>query len=224
MKHDFQSPASLQRLERQARDQSPILGISLTIDCADELCHRYHNEPEDPVDFCERGVLTKEHIQEGLSRAFIHAMAARAGLICAESGTFDYGVDGTFRPVVIRNGKRYTSSSALDFQARSTINWEYDGKNIVYDLDADTFNDLLSRTKGVSSILILLCLPSEDIRWLETTETETILRHCCYWFRPSGVPTSNTSTIRVRIPRENLLTPESLSILMLEASIQDLAI
>lgn len=41
-------------------------------------------------------MLTEEHIKEGLSRAYVLAVAHRAGFNISKS-EFDYGIDGTFK-------------------------------------------------------------------------------------------------------------------------------
>jgi hypothetical protein len=69
----------------------------------------------------------------------------------------------------------------LDFQAKSTVNWELADDKIVYDLEAKTFNDIVSRTSSETTlILILLCLPKDQSGWHAASSSETILRHCCY--------------------------------------------
>jgi hypothetical protein len=46
-------------------------------------------------------VLTDQHIAEALSRAYVRAIAGRAGLNLAIR-EYDYGVDGSFDEVVVR--------------------------------------------------------------------------------------------------------------------------
>jgi hypothetical protein len=152
----------------------------------------------------------------------VQAVAARAGLI-TQPFNLDYGVDGTFRAVVKgKNGRMCPSGTGLDFQLKSTVNWWYEGEQVAYDLEAITYNDLVGRDRGIDFILVLFCMPKDETHWLALTESELVLRHCCYWFRPTGAPTPNPSSVRIRFPRANLLTPESLLALMSEARQQDL--
>src|SRR5271165_2537396 len=96
------------------------------------------------------------------------------------STSFDYGLDGHFRSVVIRGGRRVTSGHPLDFQAKASINWELVNHEIIYDLEAKTYNDLVSRSDAEATlILVLLCLPKVQAEWYSTTVSETTLRHCC---------------------------------------------
>lgn len=160
-------------------------------------------------------MITREHTQEALSLAYVHALAGRAGLNLGPRTTFDYGIDGTFWPVKVRDGALVESGYPVRFQLKATINWTHDGTDVVYDLDARAHRNLTEREPGEAlAILILLCLPKDSTEWLSNTETELYLRHCCYWHRVPGPPTENASKQRIRIPRGNLLTAEALRSIM----------
>ena len=134
-----------------------------------------------------------------------------AGLNYAIREVFDYGVDGHFTPVTIRNGRRVNSGFPLDFQAKATINWEEKDGLIRYDLEAKTYNDIASRTTAESTlILILLCLPKSPTEWHQAEESATTMQRCCYWHSFSGPTTSNTNSQRIFIPAGNRLTPGAL--------------
>lgn len=160
-------------------------------------------------------MLTQSHTEECLSLAYVHAVTGQAGVNLHVGSRHDYGVDGTFKPVINRNGRRVKSGYPVDFQLKASVNWEYDGNFVVYDLEAKTYNDMVGRTASeVSLILLLLCLPRNSAIWLAGTETELILRHCCYWLKLSGEPTDNATTKRIRIPRSNLLTPQAVQTIL----------
>ncbi len=153
-------------------------------------------------------MLTESHTQECLSLAYVHAVTGLAGVNLDGKPRHDYGVDGTFKPVINLNGRRVESGYPVDFQLKSSVNWEYDGDAVIYDLEAKTYNDMVGRAAtAIPLILLLLCLPRNSATWLAGTETELILRHCCYWMKLAGEPTDNVTTKRIRIPRSNLLTP-----------------
>lgn len=156
-------------------------------------------------------MITREHTQEALSLAYVHALAGRAGLNLGPRTTFDYGIDGSFWPVKVRDGEIAETGYPVRFQLKASINWRHEGGEVVYDLNARTHRKLTDREPGeVMAILILLCLPRDDAHWLASSETEMFLRHCCYWYRVPGPPTTNPSTQRIRIPRSNLLTVDAL--------------
>jgi hypothetical protein len=130
--------------------------------------------------------------------------------------TYDYGVDGQFYPVVQRpNGRRVVSGHPLDFQAKATINWKLTDGHIVYDLEAKTYDDIVSRDPSETTLLlILLCLPKAQDEWHEMTDSATTIRHCCYWEILTGAPCGKTSSQRIFIPSTNVLTPTTLKALL----------
>lgn len=142
--------------------------------------------------------------------AHIYAIAGMAKVNYSAT-VYDYGVDGHFNEVVIDGNKRIPSGFALDYQAKASVDWTDDGGDIVYDLDARAYNNIVGRSPAATSmILILLCLPSNEEQWHETCATSTTIRHCCYWYVASGDLTENVTAKRIRIPKSNILTPEVL--------------
>jgi len=162
-------------------------------------------------------VITKQHTQECLSRAFVLAVSGAAGVNVEMGKEFDYGFDGQFKPVMIRGPRRVESGFHLDYQLKSTTNWWHEGDDVVYDLEAKTYNDLVDRDPDATgAVLILLCLPDDEAQWVSFTEDALALRRCCYWTRLQGEPTDNVAKKRVFIPRQNLLTVASLRQVLLD--------
>jgi hypothetical protein len=144
----------------------------------------------------------------------VHALAGSAGLNLGRN-LFDYGIDGVFWPVVRQGAELVQTGFPVEFQLRSTTNWAHEGVSVVYDLDARTHRILTNRQRSQPlAILILLCLPEDSNAWLTGDEEHLLLKRCCYWCRPDGPPTQNTSSIRIRVPRANVLTPDSLRSIM----------
>lgn len=143
----------------------------------------------------------------------MHAISGAAGVILRPSGTPDYGVDGTLRAVKKLPSRRLVESGAsVEFQLKSTINWEVDGTSIAYDLEAKTYNDLVTRGPfHPPLILILLCLPKERDDWIAASREHLTLKHCCYWALITGEPTDNKRSKRISIPQDNLLDPNAIS-------------
>lgn len=159
-------------------------------------------------------MLTVPDIEECLSRAYVYAVAGRAGVNLAGS-VKDYGTDGTFREVERSNGIRFENGWSLDFQLKASINCSFEQNDVVYDLDANTYRKLfLRRQNGATPIiLIVLSLPSDAAEWLVLSEDELLMRWCCYWWLVQGAWSDNTSTVRIRIPRCQQLTPDGLAVL-----------
>lgn len=64
-------------------------------------------------------MITIQHTEELLSRAYITAIAAKAGLNPNVTGyDLDYGTDGNVKKVSIYNGKREESGFGIEYQAK----------------------------------------------------------------------------------------------------------
>lgn len=167
-------------------------------------------------------MLTESHKKEGFSRAYVQAVAAAAGINISINGRgHDYGIDGSFHEVSIVQGKRVDSGITLDFQLKATCSPKGDQDIIKFVLDADThrsFSKRGSNVRATPAILVVLFLPEVSQKWLELSEDNLILRHCCYWMAPSSVPTDNVSSVTVEIPRCQRLTPDALDSLIRKIS------
>jgi len=154
-------------------------------------------------------MLTIPHCKESLSRAYVTAVVGRSRNNLLWGREFDYGVDGSVR-LLERRGQRIRETGfGFDFQSKSTTDWSLEGQDIVYDLEADAYNDLAERSGSgaLPFLLILLCLPQDDATWLDVSVDQLVLQRCAFWFQLSGPLTANASTRRVRIPVVNVFTP-----------------
>lgn len=158
--------------------------------------------------------MTDEHRMEALSRAYAQAIAAIAGCTCARAET-DYGSDLTLRLVDRVAGEFQPVGRNLDIQLKSTTIATVTASEVSYDLDVRAYNLLRRSTRRAPFYLVLLVLPPAQAGWLAHDENRLELRGCAYWFslRGSGA-VSNTSTVRVHIPRQNQFTPTALARIM----------
>jgi hypothetical protein len=167
-------------------------------------------------------MLTEEHTKEDLSRAYVLAVAAKASVIVnLNNRSHDYGIDGSFHKVSNLKGRRVESGVTIDFQLKATSRDIIREDYVSITMDASTNNCLAKRygQPGCNSvILIVLCLPSDSMEWLQLSEDELILRKCCYWSKISAF-TSNLSTCIIEIPRSQMFTPEVLESLLERISI-----
>ncbi len=163
-------------------------------------------------------MITTQHIEEDLSRAYVQAIAARAGVnLALRDRSHDYGIDGTFHQVSYHDAGREESGFSLDFQLKASINAAVDNQHVTYDLDAKAFNSLVERAARKNTcpaILILLVLPENSNEWLALSEAQLVLKRCCYWTTITGAATSNAASKRIIIPRSHLLTPEKVASLI----------
>jgi hypothetical protein len=139
----------------------------------------------------------------------VHALTGFAGVnVRLGERRHDYGVDGSMYNVRVGGGRHVDDGYPVDFQMKASTNWSIDGDDVIYDIEAKTYNDMVQRNADVSAvslILFLLSLPKDSAHWLTVTENNMVLKNCCYWIKLSGAPTTNTSSTRIRIPRQNVL-------------------
>jgi hypothetical protein len=151
-------------------------------------------------------MITEQHSMEALSRACIQAIAGKAGFNLAIR-EFDYGIDGSFNEVTIKNARRVESGFCIHFQLKASTNWRRTENAIIYHLEAKTYNDIVGRTKGtVPCLLILLTLTKEREKWLECTETNLTIGGSCYYKYLRGIPIVNKKSVRISIDRKHTLT------------------
>ncbi len=163
-------------------------------------------------------MLTKNHAQEGLSRAYMQAVSSTARVWMSMQDEFDYGFDGQLDLIadirVDPDGRRQLIKAGyvIDFQLKCSQNWTEIGDDIVWSIKSSTYNKLAGRGAGaIPSVLILMCLPGDQTPWAEFSEDSLVLRKCCYFTTISGPRLENdTSTKQIRIPRTNLLDSSSL--------------
>ena len=156
-------------------------------------------------------MLTENHIKEGLSRAFILAVAHRAGLNCAFQA-FDYGLDGSFRDVKTVGSRRVESGFSIDFQAKASENCTLDDDFVTYSLESKSHKDLVDGTVGAPRILIVLALPADKTKWLEVSAESLVLRRSAFWMSLRGeAPTSNKTTQVVKIPRAQVFDVQAVT-------------
>ena len=166
-------------------------------------------------------MMTEGHIKEAISLRYIELIAAFNGFKTSSSYP-DYGTDLDIKEVDFRmenDHKRYLETGReLKFQLKATTENSVivDGDLIKYDLNASTYNDLISRkyTKN-PLILILFVLPTDKDNWLNISDEELITKKCAYWFFPESAEllTANTDKKRIAISKNNFISNETLNYL-----------
>jgi hypothetical protein len=99
----------------------------------------------------------------------------------------------------------------FDFQTKTTVDWAEAGTDIIYDLEATAYNDLVARagSGALPFLLIVLCLQRDETTWLAISGNELILKKCAFWCQLSGPPTTNGDSKRIRIPNINAFSPDA---------------
>jgi hypothetical protein len=155
-------------------------------------------------------LLTRQHRQEGLARAYVQAVAAACGMAYSIPNP-DYGIDLTLEDILVRGQRRFPSGWKLDLQAKSTTLAAVHGAQIRYDLEVRAYDVLRHPGARCPRLLVVLILPEDEAEWLAHTEEALILRRCAYWLSLWGrKKTARGKTVRLSIPRANVFSPEAL--------------
>ena len=152
-----------------------------------------------------------QSIEELLSVSFVSAIIARSGY-APNPIAHDFGVDLEVRNIAMDGARRIDVGAFLSLQLKASINWELEAEHVVFDLEADAYNRLVFQNANatIPCALVLCCLPADPEDWLSVCENDFILRKCCYFHFIEGEKTDNTASKRIRIPRGQFLTPQSL--------------
>lgn len=149
-------------------------------------------------------MITTAHRMESLSRAYLQAVAAQAGLTFSFR-VYDYGTDVTLSEVREVDGVFAETGFLIEVQLRSSTVAEVREGTVAYDLDVRTYDYLRRGPVAAPRILVLLVLPANEADWLHQSESALELRRCAYWASLRGEPeTANTSSVRISIPRANV--------------------
>lgn len=158
--------------------------------------------------------MINQYIEAELSYAYLHAVAAKAGISCKPGDRHDdgEGVDAelNFRGI---SSHPYLKHVQINVQLKGTIKeagkhseyWSYfiKGKN--------RFEKLRTNDSVIYKILIVLFMPSDPSNWISCTPDELILKKAAYWVNLYGAdPCTNDSGQTVYIPKKNLITPDEL--------------
>ncbi|HEX4419258.1 MAG TPA: DUF4365 domain-containing protein [Kofleriaceae bacterium] len=117
--------------------------------------------------------------QEAFSRAYIHAVAAGAGLkYCDGPLPDDDHVDVT---ISSSGPMGLIRSPKVDIQAKCRLGIAPDGDPISYALDKDDYEGLRHQDYGSPRILVVVFVPDDIGLWTEHSEEGLMLRYCGYW-------------------------------------------
>ena len=164
-------------------------------------------------------MLTSEQIKEELSYAYLHAVASHAGFSCEHGPRKDMdSVDAQVlaRGRLVADSTRF--SPRLEFQLKATAVAAPTGTHFSFALPMKNYNDL-RQPRVVPVYLIVFTLPENAADWLALDEEALVTRRCAYWCSLLGAPeVANTDSRTVRLPRNQCLTPDALTELMVYAS------
>jgi hypothetical protein len=146
---------------------------------------------------------------ERYSRAWVVAAAAAADFTYTILSDDVHGVDMTVR------GDHHS----IDFQLKSTAKPDDKGDHLVFDLDVRTYDLLRQSQRTGLGVLALIVVDGDCDEWLAFDEGGTRLKWTAYYLSLHGQPpVPNTATVRLAVPKANLLTMSGMKALMAESA------
>ncbi|MDE2966935.1 MAG: DUF4365 domain-containing protein, partial [Chloroflexota bacterium] len=154
-------------------------------------------------------LLTGPDQKEGLSLAYVKALAARAGFSTAVPVPDRDSVDVR----IMAGGPR---RPALDLQLKATAELAeaQDGFRRLR-LGIKNYDDLRVETQ-TPRLLVVLDLPRDEVQWMTVTTEELVLRRRAYWLslQRGHEEVVRQETVTVRIPERNVFDVATLQTLM----------
>lgn len=158
-----------------------------------------------------------------LSYAYLHAIAAKAGMSCEVSGRHadKLGIDAIIRASEIFASDSILTDLALDVQLKATIRQQnLENGKLSYFLDGvERYNKLRKETVTPSRILVVLFLPTNKDEWLKWSAEGLTMRKCAWWVSLRGAEaTDNESGQTVYLPENQPFHSEALRDIMTRLS------
>lgn len=146
--------------------------------------------------------------KEKFSDAYLHAIAAVAGYGLAKPNPDTDSVDWILSA---RGVGDTTRRPRLEVQLKCSAQELLRETHLHFPLEIKNYNDLRHPDPFTPCMLVVVAVPENVYEWTAQSETEMSMRRCGYWMSLRGAPdTTNTATVTVRLPRTQILTPESL--------------
>lgn len=159
--------------------------------------------------------------KEQFNLAYVHAIAAQAGLNSSRPTVDDDSID------LVLGGKNFTGNlrnPAIELQLKCTASPKVSNGILKFKLSLKNYNDLRGTNILSPRYLVILLVPNDLQDWIGHDPQHMTLHNLCYWVSLRGMPdVENTSTVTVDIPLSQRLTTESLTRLLTLASDGDSA-
>jgi len=147
-------------------------------------------------------------IKERLSVAYLAAVTGRAGYQISNLDIDKQSIDATVRPITGRK-------LSVDFQLKATSANCIRELDIVFDLPVNNYDHLRDEKCTALHYLMVLVLPQAEETWLNQNEQRLLMNSCAYWLDLRGKePIPNKETVRVFIPRSQILDSAALWAIM----------
>ena len=169
-------------------------------------------------------LLTDNNIKAELSDAYLHAVAARAGIGCEVSGRHSdgAGVDATLRARERFQAESILTHFTIEIQLKATS--QAVKPNAVgrypFVLEVEHYNKLRDPGNQALHLLVILFLPPDPNHWLGHSPEGLTSRRCAYWTSlRDAPPCANETSQTVYLPEINLFNVEGLRGIMARRSL-----
>ena len=157
--------------------------------------------------------MTPEQRKEELSRAYVHAVAARCGFAVG-SWSQDQGCVDVSIGAGSALGGGTLEDPRLDLQLKCTSDVRHQTEDhIVWKLSRVHYDKLRARS-SIPKLLVVLVLPGTEPEWMEHSPEALVIRRCAYWLSMVGMPPITTESKVVHLPRTHVFSPEQLRSMM----------
>lgn len=147
---------------------------------------------------------------EAYSKAYVHAVAAAAGVSIGRMETDSTGLDIMFQS----DDDPGSPGSTAHVQLKSTadaLSQAQGGIGRSYPLRVKDYNHLILASR-IPRLLVVLEIPKDPDDWLDCNPEHLLLNATATWVKLTGKygPTTNTSTVSIELPPHQHFTPEAL--------------
>lgn len=163
--------------------------------------------------------LSDKNIESELSYAYLHAVAAHAGVACSLSSRHldNAGVDASLTGWGPFPNGGYREEITINVQLKATISEPSNvGTSFSYSLDGiQRYDGLRTDAISVPRILVVLFLPRDKNNWISHNDNALSLHNCAYWTSLRGAPASSNETAQtVYLPKHQKFDVSGLISLM----------
>ncbi len=165
--------------------------------------------------------MTPKQQREEISKAYVHAVAARCGFKVGnwsqDAGCIDVSIAAS--GVV---GAGAFSDPQIDLQLKASD----DPRHILQDGRVactlrHAHHEQLIAARSIAKLLVVLILPRDAGQWITHSPDSLILRRCAWWKRMTGeapIPPSPEGYVTVHLPPAQHFSPEALQGIMQRVS------
>jgi hypothetical protein len=159
--------------------------------------------------------MTPKQQREELSKAYVAAVAARAGCKLGNWSQDSGCLDVTVATATTFGGGLAAPKLDLQLKASAKPRIAKDGL-LSWSLSRAHF-DTLRRRAQIPHLLIALILPEREDEWMAQSEQELSMRRCAYWIHLLGEPpisSNERKSTTISIPECQLFSPAALLALL----------